>query len=84
MHYRLYFMDPRTGHIIRFDEYEAPDDQAALTQAREQEGANPLEVWSGHRKVGRIEAADPESKLLERWHRAREVEAQPFPSQASG
>lgn len=84
MLYRLYFMDPRSGHIIRFAEYQAPDDQAAIGLAQEQEGANPLEIWSGHRKVGRIEAADPASRLVERWRRAREAQAQPLPSQASG
>lgn len=42
MLYRLYFMDPRTGHIIRFEEHQAPNDEAALALAREQEGANPL------------------------------------------
>ena len=26
-YYRLYFMDPRSGHIDRFAEFQAPDDR---------------------------------------------------------
>ena len=82
MLYRLYFMDPRTGHIIRFVEQEAADDQSALALAREQEGAHPLELWTGHRKVGRIEAADPVSRIVERWRRAQEARAEQPASRA--
>lgn len=84
MLYRLYFMDLRSGHIIRFDEYQATDDEAALALAQEKEGANPLEIWSDHRKVARIEAADPAARLVERWRRAWEAQAQTLPSRASG
>lgn len=56
LYYRLYFMHPHNGHIERFAEFEAPDDSAALALAREQTGANPLELWCERRKVGRIEA----------------------------
>ena len=55
-YYRLYFMHPMSGHIERFAEYEAPDDAAALDLAVEHAGEHPLELWSGHRKVKRIEA----------------------------
>lgn len=55
-YYRLYFMNPRDGHILRFAEFSAPDDAAAFVLAREHEGENPLELWSGARKVSRIEA----------------------------
>ena len=56
MYYRLYFMNPISGHIERFADFEAPDDSAALSLAREHIGDNPLELWCGSRKVHRIEA----------------------------
>lgn len=61
--YRLYFMSPQSGHILRFAEYEAPDDRSAEALAREHEGERVLELWCGHRKVARIEAADPARQL---------------------
>ena len=56
-YYRLYFMDPRSGHIDRFAEFEAPDDRQASALAREHVGEYPLELWCERRKVHRIEAA---------------------------
>ena len=54
-HYRLYFMDRFSGHILRFADFEAPDDDAAAALAGEYVAENPLELWSGHRKVRRLE-----------------------------
>ena len=51
--YRLYFMSPRTGHIDRFEEFEAPDDGQAISIAEDQLGEQPIELWAGHRKVRR-------------------------------
>lgn len=56
-YYRLYFMNPRNGHIERFAEFEAPDDEAAEALAAEHEGVQPLELWCLHRKVRRFEPA---------------------------
>ncbi len=53
MHYRLYYMSPQTGHIERYDEFEAPDDGQATRMAEAQLGKQPLELWSGHRKLRR-------------------------------
>ena len=55
-HYRLYFMDPHNGHIDRFAEFEAPDDEAARSEASRHIGRNPLELWCHGRKVQRLEA----------------------------
>jgi len=49
-------MHPYSGHIERFAEFEAPDDEAALALAREHVGDNPLELWCERRKVSRIDA----------------------------
>jgi hypothetical protein len=56
LYYRLYFLNPRSGHIIRFAEFEAVDDEAAIALAAEQEGPQPLELWCRQRKVKRFEA----------------------------
>jgi hypothetical protein len=56
LYYRLYFMHPLTGSILRFADFEAPDDGHALDLASEHVGENPLELWNERRKVDRIEA----------------------------
>lgn len=66
LYYRLYFMSARTGHIMRFTEYEAPDDASATALAREQEGEHALELWCRHRRVARFEASDPASRVVAR------------------
>ena len=53
--YRLYFMHARSGHIERFEEFDAADDTSAIERAQGQGGAAPLELWSGARKVYRLE-----------------------------
>jgi hypothetical protein len=57
-YYRLYFMQPRTGHIVRFQEFEAANDEAAVECAEAQQVSDPMELWSGPRKVARFEAVD--------------------------
>lgn len=56
LYYRLYFLHPHSGHIIRFAEFDAPDDEAAIALAAEQEGDQPLELWCRQRKVKRFES----------------------------
>lgn len=55
-YYRLYFMHPYSGHIERFVEFDAPDDQAAIAFARDHVGDHPLELWCEGRKVQWLEA----------------------------
>lgn len=55
-YYRLYFMDPRSGHIAAFESIEAEDDAAAIAAAERHLGWQPLELWCQGRKVQRIEA----------------------------
>jgi len=50
-YYRLYFMHPYSGHILRFAKFHAADDEAATDLASEHIGESALELWSGHRKV---------------------------------
>jgi hypothetical protein len=51
VYYRLYFLNAVSGHIERFEEYDASDDAAAIEIAERRWGAVPLELWSGGRKV---------------------------------
>ena len=55
LYYRLYFMNDG-GHIVRFEELEAPADEAAINRARAYEGGQPMELWCQDRKVHRFEA----------------------------
>ena len=59
VHYRLYFMDPRSGHIAAFEAIEAEDDAQAIGLAEGHRGWQPLELWCLARKVQRFEAAVP-------------------------
>ena len=52
-YYRLYFMDPFSGHIDHFREFEADDDMAALEIAQSWSDGRPMELWSRNRKVRR-------------------------------
>jgi hypothetical protein len=55
-YYRLYFMNRSNGHIERFEEFDASDDSSSMAIADRHVGGQPLELWSGHRKVRRFEA----------------------------
>ena len=50
-YYRLYFMDPLSGHIDHFREFEAADDEAALATAEHWRGGHPMELWNRERKL---------------------------------
>jgi hypothetical protein len=55
-YYRLYFIDPRRGHIAAFEEIEAEGDDHAIAAAEKYRGWQPLELWCGGKKVHRVEA----------------------------
>ena len=50
-YYRLYFMDRFSGHIDHFREFEAADDNAALTIAEGWREDLPMELWNRERKL---------------------------------
>ena len=49
--YRLCYVNPNTGRVDREREIEAADDVDAVRIAAAHEGARPLELWCGKRKV---------------------------------
>ncbi len=67
--YNLYFMNNR-GHIDRIKHVEAFSDDAVISTARKEEGRQPIEIWSEHRKVHRIEALTDSDVRLE-WQKDR-------------
>ena len=56
--YRLYFMNPHSGHIDDFAAFDSPDDDSAAALASEQVGHRPLELWDDGRKVRRFDGAE--------------------------
>ena len=72
-YYRLYFLNPLSGQIERFVDFEHASDEEALETARAHSSDTGLELWNERRKVARIEPQDVASRLLERraQHRLR-------------
>jgi hypothetical protein len=62
-YYRLYHMDLRTGHIIRFEEMEAVGDEEAIARADRCSHSAPMELWCGGRKVHRFEPSSIKSPM---------------------
>ena len=59
-YYRLYFMDPFTGHIDHFREFESADDEAAISVAEGWREKQPMELWNRERKLKRWEPPLPD------------------------
>jgi hypothetical protein len=53
VYYRLYHLRGPTSEVESFHEFEADDDGDAIDQCEGRRGVNPMELWSGHRKVKR-------------------------------
>ena len=78
-YYRLYFMSSFSGHIERFEEFDAPDDAAAIVVAKTRQGLLALELWCSHRKIARVNAVDLASQLLAERAERKAVKAQVAP-----
>lgn len=79
-YYRLYFMNSFSGHIERFEEFDAADDAAAIVLAKAKQGPLALELWCSHRKVTRVNAIDLASQLLAERAERKAVKAKVEPS----
>lgn len=64
--YRLYQLRTPKNEVESFREFEADGDSMAIVFAEAWRTLNPMELWSGHRKVRRWEAVAPGSELGER------------------
>ena len=54
--YRLYRMDPHSGHIEGVEEFHSGDDVEAILLVQNRPRAAPVELWCGGRKVLRLDA----------------------------
>lgn len=62
-HYRLYHLDPDTGHIKTAEELFAADDVGALHDLQQRRFDHAVELWERGRKVAHIDAP-PEAAAL--------------------
>lgn len=61
--YRLYRMDPYSGHIDGVEQFHSGDDVEAICLVRGRADRVPLELWQGARKLIHI---DPEPQTAAR------------------
>jgi hypothetical protein len=58
--YRLYLLDPFSGHIDGVEEFHSADDVEAVCLVNQREALVPMELWCLGRKVCRFDA-NPET-----------------------
>lgn len=54
--YRLYLMNPHSGHIEGVEEFHSGDDVEAILLVQGRQRAVPVELWCGARKVIHVDA----------------------------
>lgn len=54
--YRLYRMNPHSGHIEGVEEFHSGDDVEAILLVQNRRRNGPAELWCGARKVLRLDA----------------------------
>lgn len=54
--YRLYRMNPHSGHIEGIEEFHSGDDVEAILLVQNRAREVPHELWCGSRKVIRVDA----------------------------
>ena len=54
--YRLYRMNPHSGHIEGVEEFHSGDDVEAILLVQNRPRPVPVELWCGGRKVMRLDA----------------------------
>jgi hypothetical protein len=58
--YRLYLLDPHSGHIEGVEQFDTADDVEAICLVQDRRDTIPTELWCGRRKVAGFDAR-PES-----------------------
>jgi hypothetical protein len=54
--YRLYRLDPQSGHFMGVEELSAADDGEAICLTTRRHFEVPIELWCGGHKVARLDA----------------------------
>ncbi len=62
--YRLYRMNPHSGHIDGVEEFHSGDDIEAILLVQNRPRTAPVELWCGGRKVTRLDAAPEAAAAL--------------------
>lgn len=55
--YRLYLLDPHSGHIEGVEQFHSADDVEAICLVNQRRDDVPTELWCGGRKVSRFDAS---------------------------
>jgi len=63
IYYRLYQLCGPRNKVESFREFEADGDSIAIALVETWRGLNPMELWSGHRKIRRWEAIESGSRV---------------------
>ena len=70
--YRLYLLDPFSGHIDGVEEFHSSDDVEAVCLIAQREITVPMELWCGGRKVSHFDAP-PEAAVAAHFPAVAEV-----------
>lgn len=73
--YRLYRMNPQSGHIDGVEDFHSGDDVEAILLVQNRRHVVPVELWCGGRKVVRLDAGPDVTAVKPR--------AAPEPSEAA-
>lgn len=63
--YRLYRLNPHSGHIDGVEEFRAPTDDEAIDRALARAGTIPLELWQEGRKLAHVPAVPEMAATVE-------------------
>jgi hypothetical protein len=61
--YRLYLLNPHTGHIDGVDQFHSADDVEAICLTNQQSRDVPAELWCGSYKVARFDARPEQAAI---------------------
>jgi hypothetical protein len=57
--YRLKYLDAFSGAVVRLQDFESANDEAAIAHADFARGLTPMELWHGERKIKQWSAFPP-------------------------
>jgi hypothetical protein len=63
--YRLYLLNPHSGHIEGVEEFHSTDDVEAICLVGQQQRRVPTELWCGRSKVARFDAVPEAAATLQ-------------------
>ena len=67
--YRLYLLDPHSGHINGVEEFHSADDIEAICLSSQREREVPSELWCGGRKITRFDSPPDAAAAVRQFSR---------------